>query len=54
MVAQAMGFKVEECKVALDTVDGSVELACEVLVEAAEHETEPATLVSTRVSTLLY
>jgi hypothetical protein len=43
MVAQVMGFKVEECEVALDTADGSVELACEVLVEAAEHEAEPAT-----------
>jgi hypothetical protein len=36
MVAlQAMGFKAEECGVALDAADGSVELACELLVEAA-------------------
>jgi hypothetical protein len=38
----AMGFKAEECGVVLDAADGSVELACELLVEVAEHETEPA------------
>ena len=44
---QAMGFKAEECGVALDAADGSsthacVEHACELLVEAAEHKAEPA------------
>ena len=38
-----MGIKVEECGVAMDAVDGSVELACELLVEAAEHKAELAT-----------
>ena len=48
MVAlQAMGFKAEECGVALDAAVGSsthacVEHACELLVEAAEHKAEPA------------
>jgi hypothetical protein len=37
-----MGFKAEECGVGLDAADGLVELACELLVEAAEHEAEPA------------
>jgi hypothetical protein len=44
---QAMGFKAEECGVALDAADGSsthacVEHACELLVEAAEHKAEAA------------
>ena len=44
---QAMGFKAEECGVALDAAVGSsthacVEHACELLVEAAEHKAEPA------------
>jgi hypothetical protein len=44
---QAMGFKAEECGVALDAADGSsthacVEHACELLAEAAEHKAEPA------------
>ena len=39
---QAMGFKVEECGVALDAADGSVEFACGLTIEAAEHEAEPA------------
>ena len=39
---QAMGFKAEECGVALDAADGSVEHACELLVEAAELEAELA------------
>jgi hypothetical protein len=42
-----MGFKAEECGVALDAAVGSsthacVEHACELLVEAAEHKAEPA------------
>jgi hypothetical protein len=37
---QATGFKAQECEVALDAVDGSVELVCELLVKAAEHEAE--------------
>jgi hypothetical protein len=39
---QAMGFKAEECGVALVAADGSAEHACELLVEAAEHKAEPA------------
>ena len=44
---QAMGFKVEECGVALDATDCSsthacVEHTCELLVEAAEHKAELA------------
>jgi hypothetical protein len=44
---QAMGFKTEECGVALDTAVGSsthacVEHTCELLVDAAEHKAEPA------------
>ena len=39
---QAMGFKAEECGVALNAADSSVEHACELLVKAAEHEAEPA------------
>ena len=39
---QAVGFKAEECGVALDAAHGSVELACELLVEAAELEAELA------------
>jgi hypothetical protein len=39
---QAMGFKAEECGVALDAADGLVEHACELLVEAAELEAELA------------
>ena len=35
---QAMGFKAEECGVALDAADGSVELACELFAAAGEHE----------------
>ena len=37
-----MGFKAEECGVALDAADGSVEHAYELLVEATEHEAELA------------
>jgi hypothetical protein len=37
---QAMGFNVEECGVALDAANCSVELAGELLAEAAEHKAE--------------
>jgi hypothetical protein len=39
----AMGFREENCGVALEASDGSIELACELLVDAAEFEAEPAT-----------
>ena len=39
---QAMGFRAEDCGVAMEAAHGSIELACELLVDAAKHETEPA------------